>query len=201
MSTSAAPRGRNSMLNVRYYGRFRAAIQKVVAKACAKQGFAHIQIITDWRKVVGEQLAEISAPVMLYFPYNEDRDGTLVCGVSNPSYVLRLQMQIELMIQRVNVYFGYNAIAKIKFKFSPGVAAVNDSAGYMMAAGAAGREAVAVEAGVGRGADKQLVDQGSWDAIGLALAEIDDEEVRAACRRLADALFLIGPDADPSIKK
>lgn len=68
---------------------------------------------------------DISSPIAVKFPQFKNygrqgkENGILECGLKNPAYLMELQMQKNLMIEKLNVYFGYRAISDVKFvKFS-----------------------------------------------------------------------------------
>lgn len=90
---------------------------QVIDKACKHNNFIQHKIIVDWLNIVGDRLAEICIPMTTQFTYGKEVDGTLVIGVSNPSYVLELQMMEKIILQRLAVYFGYKAINKLRLKY------------------------------------------------------------------------------------
>lgn len=166
-----------------YYSRFQNAFNKIIKKICADHGFVHIQIITEWPHIVGEQLSAISTPILVYFPFNDDNNGTIVCGINNPSYALRIQMQSKTIIQRINTYFGYNAIANLKCKFSPNI---NRKIGNNYSDS---KSVSLIKKNQENLFHKEKIESGDWLRIENLLKQIDDEDLGKICKNLALSLF------------
>ena len=78
-------------------------------------GFVQSSIVSRWSEIVGERYAEMSAPEMIRFPMGKKSDGTLELTVAG-SFAPMMQHVIPEIIERVNRFFGYAAIAKVKIK-------------------------------------------------------------------------------------
>lgn len=83
---------------------------KPVAK---KNGFMKAKIILDWEKIVGPEFASFCRPIKLIFPLKYQKNGTLYLMVT-PSYALILDHSKDLLVEKVNTYFGYSGIQTIK---------------------------------------------------------------------------------------
>jgi len=87
-------------------------------------------LLTEWRTIVGHELAEYSIPERLKWPRNVDaytdtpagekgRPGaTLVLRVDGPR-AIDLQFQSGQIIERINTYFGYQAVTGLRFIQAP----------------------------------------------------------------------------------
>jgi hypothetical protein len=83
-----------------------------------KRGFAQGEIITRWREIVGAELADSTSPEKLSFPRGERRSGTLQVRVASAA-ALALQHEEPGVIQRINQFFGYNAVGRLKMIQAP----------------------------------------------------------------------------------
>lgn len=88
-------------------------VPEVAGKALGKRGLAFGALITDWASIVGSQLSLRSAPERLVFPRGKREDATLHLRVAG-AFALELQHLEPQIIERINGFFGYRAIARIK---------------------------------------------------------------------------------------
>lgn len=85
---------------------------KAAHPALRKQGFAMADLIVKWPHIIGERLAAICQPKRLVFPRGQRLNGVLHCQALG-AWALELQHQSPLVIERINSYFGYQAVIKI----------------------------------------------------------------------------------------
>jgi len=78
-------------------------------------GFVQSSVVSRWNEIVGERYAQMSAPEMIRFPVGKKSDGTLELTVAG-SFAPMMQHVIPEIIERVNRFFGYTAIAKVKIR-------------------------------------------------------------------------------------
>ncbi|OSQ39452.1 DUF721 domain-containing protein [Thalassospira mesophila] len=79
-----------------------------------KRGFFQAEILLHWGEIVGPALEDCTAPIRYSQPRGENAGGgTLVVRVSGPM-ALELQHRMPQIIDRVNTYFGYRAVERIK---------------------------------------------------------------------------------------
>ncbi len=95
-----------------------ALLPKIARTALGHRGFAENGIITDWPAIVGPTLAARSTPVKLTFPAGRRQEATLVVRVGG-SLALELQHLEPLVVERLNSYFGYRAVARLKILQGP----------------------------------------------------------------------------------
>jgi len=87
--------------------------RKRLGEAAANHGFAEPQVLLRWAEVVGERLAGLCAPVKVTYPRGHGLGATLVVrapGARAPE-VEHLGPSI---VERVNQFYGYRAIARVK---------------------------------------------------------------------------------------
>ena len=94
------------------------SVSKLAAPLLGKRGFGEAEIILEWVAVVGEEMARDCLPVKLAFPKGERSDGTLHLRVV-PAAALEIRHREPQILDRVNTFFGYNAVARLKLSQGP----------------------------------------------------------------------------------
>ena len=87
-------------------------IPSAMTPAAKKRGLVSARIILDWEKIVGPQYAEWSAPQKISFRPNQRNKGTLHLSV-NPAHALLITHSQDLLLAKINMYFGYEAVSKV----------------------------------------------------------------------------------------
>jgi hypothetical protein len=95
-----------------------ASLPKIAGKALGKRGLAEGGLVTDWAAIVGEQVAQATLPLKLAFTGRERRDGTLHLRVAG-AIALELQHLEPQLIERINAYLGYGAVARLRLERGP----------------------------------------------------------------------------------
>lgn len=91
-------------------------VPALTQKGFEKRGFAQYKLLTNWKEVIGIELYQISKPVKVSFPKNGL--GAILTIEINGSFGPELDMQKEIIKEKVNRLYGYTAVVKIKFKSS-----------------------------------------------------------------------------------
>ena len=78
-------------------------------------GFVQSSVVTRWPEIVGAGHARNCAPESIRFPVGEKSDGTLHLVVS-PGHAPIIQHVIPEIIERVNRFFGYRAVAQVRMR-------------------------------------------------------------------------------------
>ncbi len=78
-------------------------------------GFVQSSVVTRWPEIVGEARARVCAPEAIRFPPGEKLDGILELVVV-PAHAPMIQHVIPEIIERVNRFFGYSAVARVKLR-------------------------------------------------------------------------------------
>lgn len=78
-------------------------------------GFVQSSVVTRWPEIVGERHARHCMPESIRFPMGEKADGTLQLVVT-PAHATIIQHVIPEIIERVNRFFGYRAVARVKIR-------------------------------------------------------------------------------------
>lgn len=78
-------------------------------------GFVQSSVVSRWDEIVGPRYADVSAPEMIRFPAGQKTGGTLELVVEGAHSVM-IQHVLPEIIERVNRFFGYEAVAKVKMR-------------------------------------------------------------------------------------
>lgn len=78
-------------------------------------GFVQSSVVTRWPEIVGPHHAKICAPESIRFAPGEKSEGILQLVVV-AAHAPLIQHVIPEIIERVNRFFGYNAVAKVKLR-------------------------------------------------------------------------------------
>ncbi|EQB02733.1 hypothetical protein FHS51_002372 [Sphingobium wenxiniae] len=83
--------------------------------AFRKFGFVQSSVVTRWAEIVGPHYADISVPESIRFPVGQKAGGTLQLTVMS-GHAPMMQHVMPDIIERVNRFFGYKAVAKVAMK-------------------------------------------------------------------------------------
>jgi hypothetical protein len=78
-------------------------------------GFVQSSIVTRWPEIVGPTHARVCAPEALRFPPGEKSEGILQLVVV-PAHAPLIQQVIPEIMERVNRFFGYKAVSRVKLR-------------------------------------------------------------------------------------
>jgi hypothetical protein len=105
-------------------------VPKITQKVFEKFGFSTATLLTDWATIVGRDLAVYTAPDRLKWPRGYEggtdaseaaagRPGATLMLRVEPARALDIQYKSRLVIDRINAYFGYRAVAEIRIVQAP----------------------------------------------------------------------------------
>lgn len=133
----------------------------ITATSFKRFGFVQSAVVGRWAEIVGARYAKVSTPESIRFPAGKKAGGTLTLTVEGAHAPL-MQHLGPLIIERVNRFFGYEAVSKLAFR--QGRAAKVEARPQRPAAGAVPKE------------------------LGEGLRQIADPELRACLESLASKL-------------
>lgn len=104
-------------------------VPSLTRKAFEKYGFSTASLVMDWRRIAGDELAAWTTPERLKWPQSYEaapdaeiesrRPGaTLVLRV-DPARALDVEYRSRQILERINSYFGYRAIAELRLLQAP----------------------------------------------------------------------------------
>lgn len=83
-----------------------------IRKATESRGFAVSRVLTHWTEIVGEDLAAIARPVDV--SYGRQGFGATLTVLTTGAQAPMLEMQKDVLRQKVNAAYGYNAISRVR---------------------------------------------------------------------------------------
>lgn len=78
-------------------------------------GFVQSSVVSRWGEIVGARYAGVSHPESIRFPQGKRAGGTLTLVVEG-AYAPTMQHVAPVITERVNRFFGYEAVARIQFR-------------------------------------------------------------------------------------
>ena len=78
-------------------------------------GFVQSSVVTRWPEIVGERHARVCSPEAIRFPPGEKSEGILELVVV-AAHAPMIQHSIPDIMERVNRFFGYRAVARVKLR-------------------------------------------------------------------------------------
>ncbi|HEX8442051.1 MAG TPA: DciA family protein [Allosphingosinicella sp.] len=78
-------------------------------------GFVQSSIVSRWREIVGERYAGVSSPESIRFPPGKRSEGVLTLVVEG-AHAPTMQHVAPVIVERVNRFFGYQAVARLAFR-------------------------------------------------------------------------------------
>ncbi|NIJ37871.1 hypothetical protein FHR22_002574 [Sphingopyxis panaciterrae] len=88
-------------------------VPEIGRTAFRKFGFIQSSVVSRWREIVGDRLADVTQPAMIRFPAGQKAGGTLHLTISG-AHAPMLQHVAPDIIGSVNRFFGYAAIAQVR---------------------------------------------------------------------------------------
>ncbi|MDR0367455.1 MAG: DUF721 domain-containing protein [Rickettsiales bacterium] len=89
------------------------AIEGIVRKFAPKNGFAGADINREWTRICGAEIASMISPVRL-----DRRQGVLYARAASASLSSLAQYKAPLAVERINSYFGFSVVKRIKITAS-----------------------------------------------------------------------------------
>jgi hypothetical protein len=94
------------------FTRTSSLLKERVRRASESRGFAVSRLVTQWEEVVGLDIAAIARPVNV--SYGRQGFGATLTVLTTGAQAPMLEMQKEILRERVNAVYGYNAISRIR---------------------------------------------------------------------------------------
>ncbi|RYD40266.1 MAG: DUF721 domain-containing protein [Sphingomonadales bacterium] len=88
-------------------------VPEIGRAAFRKFGFVQSSVVSRWREIVGDRLADVTQPAMIRFPAGQKAGGTLHLTISG-AHAPMLQHVAPDIIGAVNRFFGYAAVAQVR---------------------------------------------------------------------------------------
>jgi hypothetical protein len=141
-------------------------LSDVFSDTYAKQGFAARELVTRWAEIAGPEISAHSEPLKIQWPRpvegQPQEPATLVLRVEGPM-ALEIQHASEIILQRVNRFFGWSAVGRLALRQAP----------------LSRRD---------RPAARHGPDAKSVAEVARTLSAVEDDELRAALARLGASI-------------
>ena len=79
-----------------------------------KKGFAEIDLLSNWREIVGEEIASYTLPTQIVMRRGDKNGGCLQIEVPSGAFALEVQLREKIIMEKINFYFGYQAVSGIR---------------------------------------------------------------------------------------
>jgi hypothetical protein len=90
-------------------------LPQVGGAAFKRYGFVQAGIVTRWAEIVGPKYADVSTPESIRFPPGKKAEGVLTVTVKGAHAAMMQHIAPEI-VERVNRFFGYAAVARLTLK-------------------------------------------------------------------------------------
>lgn len=93
--------------------------RKITRPAFEHYGFAHGELVAQWAAIAGDDVAALCSPVRMVWPRGRDRrqrhsEGATLTVRAYQGAGLALSYQVTAIVDRINGFFGYQAVANLK---------------------------------------------------------------------------------------
>lgn len=95
------------------------ALDKLTRPALARRGLAGAAVISEWAAIVGPAMARYTCPQRIVWPRDKAGDGTLHLRVASSALATELQHLQPQLLERINGFFGYRAVARVSISHGP----------------------------------------------------------------------------------
>jgi len=143
-----------------------ANVSKLAKRVYGRRGLADGAIAREWATIVGDLIAKHSQPDRVTYANRERSEGLLHLRVDHSAMATELQHLERQLLERINGYFGYKAVARLRFIHGP----------------LADRQAGLSEA------PKRAPEPPPNARVHREVEAVDDPELKAALERLGDAV-------------
>ena len=130
-------------------------------------------IVTKWPQIVGDDMARHTVPEKIVFSRDGATGGTLHLKTDSGAFAMELQHNEPQVIERINTFFGYRAVVRIKLIQGP----------------------LPRNRGVQRAKPPQPLSKTETQAISDKVATVDDPELQKALERLGQNIAARGKNA------
>ena len=96
--------------------RIGAILPPAAKKAFRQKGFAEGAVIRHWREIAGDKLARTTLPLRLSYRRGKKDEGSTLYLLADAGAALEVQHQIPLLIEKLNLFYGYPAVARIAIR-------------------------------------------------------------------------------------
>ena len=104
------------MNNKKYFGirNISNFLPEEVKKLLKKRGFFQLELLKNWEEIIGPKYSKYTLPIKVKLTNNQngENSSTLIMKV-DPSIGFGVQHDMNKIMQKINSFFGYEAVTKI----------------------------------------------------------------------------------------
>lgn len=89
-------------------------VNPLLRQLLGDNGAIILELLGSWKEIIGEQVSSYCLPQSISFKKNERTNGCLNLSVSAGAFAMEIQQNQRQIIEKVNSFFGYPAISKLK---------------------------------------------------------------------------------------
>jgi len=98
------------------------SLPKITEKALGKKGTLFAKLLLNWRQIVGDDMANRATPLDIRMHKGKGRGKStarLHLSVGSSSDAFILSYDVPALIEKINMFFGYEAVEDIKLIHAP----------------------------------------------------------------------------------
>jgi len=89
-------------------------VPKITKDIFGKKNMLFGKLLSQWTEIVGKDLAERAVPTDIKYPKKDYKNQATLHLSVRSSHATEISMQKDLIIERLNMFFGYKAVKDIK---------------------------------------------------------------------------------------
>ena len=141
-------------------------VDRLTKGMLGRQGFAHGAIVSQWPDIVGADMARHTQPEKIVFSRDGVSGGTVHLRCDSGALATELQHLEPQILERINMFFGYQAVVRIKLIQAPLPRPKGETA-----------------------PPPKPLSRQEAQALADQVASVDDPELRAALERLGQSVI------------
>lgn len=144
----------------------------LIKKLLGGKGLIQVDLFSSWKNIVGEEIAAYTAAIRIDYKKGKRDNGTLHLAVENGAFALEIGQQKLMILEKINAYFGYQAVSDIKIS-------INSS--FFMPPETTLKDADNTE--------KNIVNETQQNYIDQVTSGIQDPELKIRLQKLGQSIF------------
>lgn len=89
-------------------------LNPLLRQILGNKGMAILELLGSWQNIVGKEISAYCLPQDITFNKDERTNGCLNLKVLSGAFAMEIQQKQRQIIEKVNTFFGYPAISKLK---------------------------------------------------------------------------------------
>ena len=95
-----------------YFKKVGKSLPKIIDKNIKERNFVEITLIKQWKEIMGQDIAKYCWPIKIVFSDIKNSNGIIFLKTKR-GRSMEIEFKNDEIIEKLNQYFGYNAINKI----------------------------------------------------------------------------------------